>query len=747
MLPRAADHQRLRADGDLHRHGVPPGQRCRRRRDPDRQADRQLLRRGARRGPARRCPGAPSARSPSAAPASAPGTTATRRRPTRCSSPTTFAGRIPGDRLYLSGDFGYLDEAGRLFFSGRKDFQVKIGGVRIELGEIEAAAQRCPGVYQAKALVAERDGVKSLALFAAGSEELARRDAAGPPARGAAAHQRAAVLHRAAADAARRGRQGRLARAAGDARHAGWTRDGRRRWTRRARVRSPGPGSTLRAFRVALGQPGLGPDADFMAAGGDSLRALIAVRMLTDECGVPDLCALDLIEHPTAGELAGLIATREPSDAGRRSAEGGQMERDAAPWAAEHAAEPGPRRRRRGEPADGAGHRGDRLRRQPPGARPAGRHRSAGGVPGPGGQRQPRRPSGWPARWPNAACGNRGSPAGSTGTPATSASPASGWAKPSGSTWPGPATWCCTTAPWSTCCSATPRTGRRTYRHRRGAAAGDGAPAGAGALRLHPVRAAGRGDAAGSRGRLLPEVAARRQTVPPGRGYSQSKWVAERYLAAGPPPTGRRSPCCGSARCCPSAAEHAAQHPGADPPAAVGHPPAGRLRRTRRSGRTTRRSTTPPPGWWPRCSTGPRGARALHVFHPRQRRLRRGADRGGRPGDPGELRPSSWPGCGEAADRTGDRELAGLAALLPAPGGRDEPALRRELAALLTDNPSLYGRDECRRLEQRWRLTDAGPARRRSPLTAPTWPRDRAARRPGGRAGGTPARLQPTGRP
>ena len=95
-----------------------------------------------------------------------------RRRPPGRSSPNRFAGRIPGDRLYLSGDFGYLDEQGRLFFSGRKDFQVKIGGVRIELGEIEAAAQQGPGVYQAKALVAERDGIKSLALFAAGSERL-----------------------------------------------------------------------------------------------------------------------------------------------------------------------------------------------------------------------------------------------------------------------------------------------------------------------------------------------------------------------------------------------------------------------------------------------------------------------------------------------------------------------------------------------------------------------------------------------
>ena len=85
-------------------------------------------------------------------------------------------GLIPGSIVYASGDIGYLDDQRRLFFSGRKDFQVKIGGVRIELGEIEAAAQQCPGVFQAKALVAERDEVKSLALFVAGSERLEAGD-------------------------------------------------------------------------------------------------------------------------------------------------------------------------------------------------------------------------------------------------------------------------------------------------------------------------------------------------------------------------------------------------------------------------------------------------------------------------------------------------------------------------------------------------------------------------------------------
>jgi len=42
-------------------------------------------------------------------------------------------------RLYLTGDLGYLTPDGCLYHVGRKDFQVKIRGYRVELHEIEAA--------------------------------------------------------------------------------------------------------------------------------------------------------------------------------------------------------------------------------------------------------------------------------------------------------------------------------------------------------------------------------------------------------------------------------------------------------------------------------------------------------------------------------------------------------------------------------------------------------------------------------
>jgi mycobactin phenyloxazoline synthetase len=68
-----------------------------------------------------------------------------------------------GSLWYRTGDLALRDQAGRLQFLGREDFQVKIMGHRIELGEIEHALERASGAAQAIAGVAPvRNGVDEI---------------------------------------------------------------------------------------------------------------------------------------------------------------------------------------------------------------------------------------------------------------------------------------------------------------------------------------------------------------------------------------------------------------------------------------------------------------------------------------------------------------------------------------------------------------------------------------------------------
>ncbi|HEY2576054.1 MAG TPA: amino acid adenylation domain-containing protein [Streptosporangiaceae bacterium] len=630
--------------------------------------------------------------------------------------PNRFPGQIPGGRLYLSGDYGYLDGQGRLFFAGRKDFQVKIGGVRIELGEIETAAQQCRGVYQAKALVAERDGSKSLALVAAGSEWLtaaALREHLRRTLPRTSVPRHCIVLPQMPLSEGGkvdwRELQAMLASRL----------DSSAAELAAAAEPESWPELTLRAFRVALGQPGITADTDFIDAGGDSLRALIAVRMLSDECGVPDLCVLDLLEHPTAGRLAELIATREPS-AAAAEAEAAQMEQDATPGDAAfiqagplqarppQAAQPQagpPGRELRSVLVTGAtGFVGSRLVHDLlAGTDLRVRCLARAGSDDDAAQRVA---TGLAERglWEPRFAGRLEGYAGDLGRPRLGL-PAAAWEH------------------LASTCDLVLHNGALvnllvSYApHRAPNVLGTGE-----LLRLamahrpvplHYVSTLSAVQAeAMRRSTPLPEVDCPSPASPPARGYSRSKWVAERYLAEarhrgaaitvlrlGEVLPGQRNvhP---NTRALTHLLLSAIHQLGACPDAAI-------------------RSDYTPVDYasarivaavLDRAAWG----RALHVFHPRSVDFTvalaapgASVDRLSCAGFLERLR--------DAARQTGNRELAALAALLPAPGGHGEPALRRELAALLTDNASLYRKDACRRLEERWQLTDGDL---RGPMTA-----------------------------
>ncbi len=72
----------------------------------------------------------------------------------------------PGDRVYSTGDRGWLGSEGNLYFVGRSDRQIKLRGYRIELGEIESALLAVEGVSAAAAKLVERNGKAQIHAWA-----------------------------------------------------------------------------------------------------------------------------------------------------------------------------------------------------------------------------------------------------------------------------------------------------------------------------------------------------------------------------------------------------------------------------------------------------------------------------------------------------------------------------------------------------------------------------------------------------
>ncbi len=79
----------------------------------------------------------------------------------------------PGDRMYRSGDRGWLDVRGRLHFAGRLDRQVKLRGYRVDLADVERACLSLPGVHQALVQCLDQDAGPRLHAWLAGPRSQA----------------------------------------------------------------------------------------------------------------------------------------------------------------------------------------------------------------------------------------------------------------------------------------------------------------------------------------------------------------------------------------------------------------------------------------------------------------------------------------------------------------------------------------------------------------------------------------------
>ncbi len=209
-------------------------------------------------------------------------------------------------RAYRSGDLVRLESDG-LYFVGRADDQVKVGGRRIELGEVDTALTNLPGVSGGAAAVRKTAGGTPLLVgylvAAPGSDQPLDLTAA--RARLSGALPAAMVPRLVVVDELPTRTSGKVDRDAlpwpvGTDEEAAPELDGTLGWL-------------AGLWRDVLGAPVGGPEADFFALGGGSLSAaqlIVALRQL-----YPQMTVAELYDHPRLGSLAGYLDDLDPPPA------------------------------------------------------------------------------------------------------------------------------------------------------------------------------------------------------------------------------------------------------------------------------------------------------------------------------------------------------------------------------------------------------------------------------------------------
>ncbi|MBW3570024.1 MAG: amino acid adenylation domain-containing protein [Gemmatimonadetes bacterium] len=223
-------------------------------------------------------------------------------------TPDPFS-KIPGARMYATGDRVRWTAAGEIDFIGRTDFQVKVRGFRIEPGEIEAALRGHPGVADC-AVVAREDapGEPRLVAYVVGDADAGalreHLEKTLPPHMVPAAFVTLAALPLTAND--------KVDRSALPAPE--------RRADAYVAPRTPVEEVLARIWAEVLGRDRVGVMEPFLEVGGHSLvatRVVARVREVLDgDVGVAAL----LGPHATIAALAPRLSERRPSPAADREA-------------------------------------------------------------------------------------------------------------------------------------------------------------------------------------------------------------------------------------------------------------------------------------------------------------------------------------------------------------------------------------------------------------------------------------------
>jgi surfactin synthase thioesterase subunit/MFS family permease len=201
-----------------------------------------------------------------------------------------FVRHASGERLYRTGDLARWRADGEIDVLGRNDGQIKLRGYRIELREIEATLAAHPDLARAVVDVRpDAGGEPQLVAYVVGAADNLRAWLAE---RLPAYMVPSAFVSLDRLPTTPNGKVDRNALpapvAAAPPSHVDFA--------------SPAERRVADAFANVLGHDEFGPDDDFFAVGGESMRAVRVVRQID-----PDLSVLDLFTYPTVRALAAFL--------------------------------------------------------------------------------------------------------------------------------------------------------------------------------------------------------------------------------------------------------------------------------------------------------------------------------------------------------------------------------------------------------------------------------------------------------
>ncbi|MEV6652564.1 amino acid adenylation domain-containing protein [Streptomyces sp. NPDC051219] len=214
------------------------------------------------------------------------------------------------ERLYRTGDLARYGPDGTIELLGRTDFRIKLNGLRIEPGEVESALRDRPGVREAVVVARQSAGSARLVGYVVPEDGAALDLAALRTALGAVLPPHCVPAELLVLERLPLSPNGKVDRKALPTRRADAPADAPRQ---AAAIAGDDTAHRIAAvWAEVLDLPGVGPDDDFFALGGDSFAAVRAVRAVSAALardGAPaDLRVVDLFSNPTPAGLAARAA-------------------------------------------------------------------------------------------------------------------------------------------------------------------------------------------------------------------------------------------------------------------------------------------------------------------------------------------------------------------------------------------------------------------------------------------------------